>query len=106
LLSVVVTVKGTQELDKTFPFFSRDPFQAGGKPEVSTAWRMRCFGWKRSIKGKRKLRYLTLGVLDTHGSEGKPVSAARPPQGKQLGKPLWKEKGPQSVLGCSNSVVR
>jgi len=102
---MLTVVKGTQESDKTFPFFSRDPLQAGGKPEATGAWRKRCFGWKRSIKGKRKQRYLTLGVLDAHGSDGKPVSATQSPQVKQLGKPLWKEKGPQSVLGCCNSVV-
>lgn len=43
-----------QESDQTFSFFLRDPFQAGGKPQKSTAWRKLCFRWKRSSKGTRK----------------------------------------------------
>ena len=51
---MLTVVKGPQEFDSAFPFFLRDPFQAGGKPEKPATGRKHCFSWKRSIKGKRK----------------------------------------------------
>lgn len=70
---MLTVAKGTQGFDQTFPSFLRDPFQAGGQPQKTAAWRKLCCRWKRNSKGTREKRSLILGVLDACGREGKPV---------------------------------